>query len=215
MDRRAKHGAEHGAEHEAKHGYGVATDGAHGPIDPQSTAEPAAADPPSVAGNEATSAADDAALLTAMIERLFFAYRDFTSEADARLQGQGFGRAHHRVIYFVTRHPGLAVHDLLDILRITKQSLARVLRQLVKEGYIEQRKGHTDRRERRLYPTQAGIDLARSLTETQTRKVASALSEAGPDAVPVVTAFLSGMVSDGDRCAVEQLISSTGRTKAR
>ena len=207
MDRRAKYGAEHD--------NGVETDGAPVPIGPQCTAEPAAADAPSVAGNQAPSAANDPALLTAMIERLFFAYRDFTSEADARLQGQGFGRAHHRVIYFVTRHPGLAVHDLLDILRITKQSLARVLRQLVKEGYIEQRKGPTDRRERRLYPTQTGIDLAQSLTETQTRKVASALSEAGPDAVPVVTAFLSGMVSDGDRSAVERLITSTGPSKAR
>src|SRR5579871_1931215 len=79
------------------------------------------------------------------IELLFFAYRDFTAEPDAILAKLGFGRAHHRVIYFVGREPGTTVNALLATLRITKQSLSRVLGQLIREGYIVQRTGTTDR----------------------------------------------------------------------
>ncbi|MCW8836123.1 MAG: MarR family transcriptional regulator, partial [Rhodospirillales bacterium] len=85
------------------------------------------------------------------IELLFFAYRDFTGEPDEMLARYGFGRAHHRVIYFVGRHPGITVSDLLVILKITKQSLARVLRQLVKDGFIRQETGPRDRRQRLLH----------------------------------------------------------------
>ena len=92
----------------------------------------------------------------AFIELLFFAYRDFISDPDAALLSYGFGRAHHRVIHFVNRHPGIRVADLLDILKITKQSLGRVLKQLVDTGFIEQRPGPQDRRQRLLYPTDAG-----------------------------------------------------------
>ena len=81
--------------------------------------------------------------LITFVELLFFAYRDFTREADAVLAEFGLGRAHHRVLHFVNRHPGLRVADLLDILKITKQSLARVLKQLVDEGWIVQKAGET------------------------------------------------------------------------
>ena len=77
-----------------------------------------------------------------LIELLFFAYRDFISDPDAILAKSNFGRAHHRVLHFVDRNPGLTVADLLDILKITKQSLARVLKELVDSGFIEQRTGH-------------------------------------------------------------------------
>ena len=95
------------------------------------------------------------------IELLFFAYRDFISDPDAALLTLGFGRAHHRVIHFVNRHPGIRVADLLDILKITKQSLGRVLKQLVDTGFIEQRPGPVDRRQRLLYPTEAGRGAGR------------------------------------------------------
>jgi hypothetical protein len=75
--------------------------------------------------------------LLAFAELLFFAYRDFTRDADAILKDFGFGRAHHRVLHFVNRHPGLRVADLLDVLKITKQSLGRVLKQLIDKGYIQ------------------------------------------------------------------------------
>src|SRR5437868_1201359 len=88
-----------------------------------------------------------------LIELLFFAYRDFVGDPDDVLAKLGFGRAHHRVLHFVNRNPGMKVAELLDILKITKQSLARVLRQLIQEGYILQREGAKDRRQRLFYVT--------------------------------------------------------------
>src|ERR1700688_1571534 len=117
------------------------------------------------------------------IELLFYAYRDFTAEADAVLQTYGFGRAHHRVIYFVGRKPGMTVSELLDILKITKQSLSRVLGQLVREGYIVQRPGTTARRQRLLELGQKGAELERRLTEDQRALVARASRAAGAEAV--------------------------------
>src|ERR671923_858975 len=93
------------------------------------------------------------------IELLFYAYRDFTAEPDAMLASYGFGRAHHRVIYFVGRYPDMSVSDLLGILRITKQSLSRVLSQLIEDGFIRQRSGSRDRRQRLLALTEKGIEL--------------------------------------------------------
>ena len=101
------------------------------------------------------------------IELLFYAYRDFTAEPDAMLERYGFGRAHHRVIYFVGRHPQMTVTELLGILRITKQSLSRVLGQLVRQGFIVQRTGRSDRRQRLLELTVKGVELERQLSENQ------------------------------------------------
>src|SRR5262245_51453534 len=86
-----------------------------------------------------------------IIELLFFAYRDFVGDPDDVLQKLGFGRAHHRVLHFVNRNPGMKVADLLDILKITKQSLGRVLKQLIDQGYVVQKEGSNDRRQRLLY----------------------------------------------------------------
>ena len=111
-----------------------------------------------------------------VVELLFFAYRDFTREADAVLAEFGLGRAHHRVLHFVNRNPGLRVADLLEILKITKQSLARVLKQLVDEGWIAQQAGVDDRRERLLRVTDKGASLARRLDQLQAKRVAGALA---------------------------------------
>ena len=97
--------------------------------------------------DEAERAAERSDLI-AHVELLFFAYRDFTGDPDAVLAQYGFGRAHHRVLHFVHRNPGLRVANLLEILKITKQSLARVLKQLIGEGFIVQKAGAEDRRER-------------------------------------------------------------------
>ena len=104
-----------------------------------------------------------------LIELLFFAYRDFVSDADDVLANYGFGRAHHRVLHFVNRNPGMKVADLLDILKITKQSLGRVLKQLVDNGFIEQKEGENDRRQRLLYTTPKGEALALKLAGLQGR----------------------------------------------
>jgi DNA-binding MarR family transcriptional regulator len=133
------------------------------------------------------------------IELLFFAYRDFTGEADAVLARLGFGRAHHRVIYFVGRKPGMTVSELLDILKITKQSLSRVLGQLVRDGYITQRPGSTDRRQRLLELTAKGAELERRLTEDQRALVANAYRAAGAEAVDGFRKVLLGLVNPDDR----------------
>ncbi len=142
------------------------------------------------------------------MELLFFAYRDFTSDPDAVLEKYGFGRAHHRVLHFVNRNPGLRVADLLDILRITKQSLARVLKQLVDEGFITQEAGRSDRRERRLYATQKGTRLADKLADLQIKRIRAALQSAGPGADEALRRFLFAMIGEGDRPQVKKLIEA-------
>jgi len=132
------------------------------------------------------------------IEMLFYAYRDFTAEADAMLAQYGFGRAHHRVIYFVGRNPGMTVSALLSILKITKQSLSRVLSQLVKKSLITQRPGPRDRRQRLLELTPAGAELERRLTEAQRALVARAYRAAGADAVDGFRKVLLGLINDSD-----------------
>jgi len=134
------------------------------------------------------------------IELLFYAYRDFTAEPDAMLVRYGFGRAHHRVIYFVGRYPQMTVSELLGILRITKQSLSRVLGQLVRQGFIVQRPGLRDRRQRLLELTPKGVDLERQLSETQRQRVAKAYREAGTQAVEGFRKVMLGIIGgDGDR----------------
>lgn len=144
--------------------------------------------------------------LVKFVELLFFAYRDFTGDADELLADLGYGRAHHRVIHFVGRHPGLRVADLLDILRITKQSLARVLKQLIDEQFVTQRSGETDRRERHLYLTQKGRNFAEKLTKLQCVRVGNALDAVGDVGKDRVETFLIEMISDKDRTAVAALL---------
>ena len=117
------------------------------------------------------------------IELLFFAYRDFTAEPDAMLARRGFGRAHHRVVHFVGRHPEITVGELLGILRITKQSLGRVLGQLVRQGFVVQRPGPSDRRQRLLDLTPKGRALEHELSAPQRARVGAAYRRAGPQAV--------------------------------
>jgi len=146
--------------------------------------------------------------LIALVELLFFAYRDFTSEPDDILSKVGFGRAHHRVLHFVDRNPGLRVADLLEILKITKQSLNRVLKQLMDEGYVRQRTGSSDRRERNLYTTEKGAALAQRLAAIQTARIAAALAVVGPEAQSAAARFLFNMITASERTAVEALLAS-------
>lgn len=154
--------------------------------------------------------ADEHAALFACMELLFFAYRDFTSGPDALLEKYKFGRAHHRVLHFVSRNPGLRVADLLEILRITKQSLARVLKQLVDEGFIVQEAGKTDRRERHLFVTERGKTLAGQLADLQMKRLHNALSTAGPGAEQMLRSFFLAMIGDDQRKLVARLIDKTG-----
>jgi DNA-binding MarR family transcriptional regulator len=149
------------------------------------------------------------AKLLEFAELLFFAYRDFTRDPDAILKDFGFGRAHHRVLHFVNRHSGLRVADLLDILTITKQSLSRVLKQLVGKGYIVQQAGESDRRERLLFPTEKGQALAERLAAPQSVRLAEALKSAGPGAEAVLRRFLESMVNAEERPKVSSIMRAS------
>jgi DNA-binding MarR family transcriptional regulator len=140
-----------------------------------------------------------------LIELLFFAYRDFISDPDAILAQYGFGRAHHRVLHFVNRNPGLTVADLLEILNITKQSLARVLKQLVDSGFIEQKPGSSDRRQRLLYTTPDGRGLAEQLIKPQSRRIDKAFRHLHADERRIVSSFLFEMIDRAEQPNVSRL----------
>jgi DNA-binding MarR family transcriptional regulator len=148
-----------------------------------------------------------------IIELLFFAYRDFVGDPDEVLFKLGFGRAHHRVLHFVNRNPGMKVADLLDILNITKQSLGRVLKQLVDQGYVVQKEGALDRRQRLLYVTPKGEALALKLAGLQTERINRAFGELGPGAHEAARRFLTAMTDADDREAVLRLIARADRAK--
>ena len=145
----------------------------------------------------------------ALVELLFFAYRDFTAEADAVLADYGFGRAHHRVLHFVHRHPGLSVAELLKILKVTKQSLSRVLKNLIDDGFIEQQPGATDRRQRLLYVTEKGEKLTIELTVQQSQRIRIALQQIDSSAYAVITTFLLDMIAPQNKAGVLELIEAS------
>ena len=150
-----------------------------------------------------------------IIELLFFAYRDFVGDADHVLEAFGFGRAHHRVIHFVHRYPGLKVADLLDVLRITKQSLGRVLKQLLDEAYIVQKAGDSDRRQRLLFATAKGEALVAKLAGLQTDRINRALAGVGPDGAEAVGRFLRGMIDRDDPDKVLEIILQAASASAK
>ncbi|HEX3994463.1 MAG TPA: MarR family transcriptional regulator [Acetobacteraceae bacterium] len=134
---------------------------------------------------------------------LFFAYRDFTNAADMILEELGLGRAHHRAMHFIGRHPGITVTELLSILRITKQSLARVLSELIDRGYVAQSPGVGDRRQRLLHLTDAGKALERRLFERQQACLAEAFHTAGPDALTGFRQVMRGIMDESARAWVD------------
>ena len=149
-----------------------------------------------------------------IIELLFFAYRDFVGDPDEVLLKLGFGRAHHRVLHFVNRNPGMKVADLLEILNITKQSLGRVLKQLVDEGYVLQKEGAQDRRQRLLFVTSKGETLALKLASLQTQRINRAFGELGPNAHEAARRFLTSMIDTDNREDVLRLIARADRASA-
>ena len=135
---------------------------------------------------------------------LFFAYRDFTQAADVILAELGLGRAHHRALHFIGRNPGITVSDLLSLLRITKQSLARVLAELVQRGLVGQAQGRSDRRQRLLTLTPDGIALERRLFERQRERLTAAYREAGAPAVDGFRRVMRGIMDESARRYVDR-----------
>lgn len=137
--------------------------------------------------------------LRAGIELLFFAYRDFTCDPDRLLADRSYGRAHHRAIHFIRHRPGITVAGLIDTLAVTKQSLNRVLRQLIKDGLVEQSVGKVDRRQRLLHLTEEGRALEAALSQPQRERLRAAYLEAGPEAVAGFREVLHRMMDEGGR----------------
>ena len=146
---------------------------------------------------------------------MFFAYRDFVGDPDEVLAKFAFGRAHHRVLHFVNRNPGMKVADLLDILNITKQSLGRVLKQLVDQGYIVQKEGAQDRRQRLLFVTPKGEALSLQLAKLQTERIQRAFGELGPGAHEAARRFLTAMIDDDNREGVLRRSRAPTASKTR
>lgn len=130
---------------------------------------------------------------------LFFAYRDFTNAADVVLAELGLGRAHHRALHFIGRDPGMIVTELLGILRITKQSLARVLGDLLARGFVAQAPGQGDRRQRLLRLTETGIALEERLFNAQVARLGAAYAASGPQAVAGFRAVMRAIMDDDAR----------------
>ncbi len=145
---------------------------------------------------------------------LFFGYRDFTAGADRILEELGMGRAHHRVLHFVGRRPGMTVGELLGILGITKQSLGRVLTPLIEEGFVAQSAGRSDRRQRLLSLTEKGAALERRLFERQREWVMQAYREVGPAAVEGFRRVMRGLMGPEARAQLERLEQAAPRRAA-
>jgi DNA-binding MarR family transcriptional regulator len=149
-----------------------------------------------------------------LIELFFFAYRDFVADADHLLENYHLGRAHHRVLHFVNRQPGLTIAELLDILKITKQSLSRVLKDLLKEDYVEACPGMKDRRQRQLFLTEKGRSLALEVARLQSRRLQRVFAQLPAGARADAAEFLLAMVDADEQDKVAALIA-TGRAGAQ
>ena len=163
--------------------------------------------------NSHSKMSDDEA--AALVEMLFFAYRDFVADADEMLEALGFGRAHHRVLHFVGRSPGMTVAQLLDILRITKQSLSRVLKDLLEKGYVYQREGPEDRRQRLLYLTAAGEALWQKLITPQMQRFREAALHLGEGDGALFHEMLLQMINPENRESAESWVKRATATKDR
>lgn len=142
--------------------------------------------------------------LRSAIELLFFAYRDFTGDPDRILAERGYGRAHHRAIHFIKHRPEITVAGLIEMLGVTKQSLNRVLRQLIEDGLVVQKVGEKDRRQRLLSLSEEGAALEALLSQPQRNRLRQAYTSAGPEAVAGFREVLHKMMNDGTRAMVAE-----------
>ena len=139
-----------------------------------------------------------------IIELMFFAYRDFTLGPDEVLEKLKFGRAHHRIIYFVGKKEKITIKDLLSILQITKQSLSRVLTQLVKEKYIFLSTGN-DKRTKNLSLTKKGHELENNLSTIQINKIRNIIKKANEKDINGFKIMLYEMINNKNKAKFDEL----------
>ena len=133
-----------------------------------------------------------------LMELLFFSYRDFTAGPDQILEKIQFGRAHHRIIYFVGKHNEITIKELLKILKITKQSLSRVLNELVKRKFINMTVG-SDKRTKNLTLTKIGIELEKKLSNIQITKIRNILQKANENDINGFKKILFAMIDSEEK----------------
>lgn len=139
------------------------------------------------------------------IELLYFGYSHLYQRTDEALERRGFGRAHHRSLYFIARQPGMTVGELLRMLGITKQSLGRVLNELTDRGLVDVRTGREDRRQRLLRLTPEGVALEAELFDTLREQLSAAYGSAGQEAVTGFWNVLEGLIPPPDRARIADL----------
>lgn len=137
------------------------------------------------------------------VDLLFFAARAVASQGERAFEDAGLGRAHARALHFVARHPGLTVAELLSLLKVTKQSLNRVLNDLIGGGYVERRAGLNDKRTRRLHATAKGAALSDMVWKARRPLIATAFKAAGPDSVEGFRRVLFGLIQDAEKARIE------------
>ncbi len=139
------------------------------------------------------------------MELLYFGHSHLTRSVDQGLADEGLGRAHHRALYFIARKPDMTVSELLSLLAITKQSLGRVLNELVERKLVEIRAGERDRRQRLLRLTPEGAKMESELFEAVRERMSAAYASAGQAAVSGFWAVLEGLVPESERSQVVNL----------
>ena len=147
------------------------------------------------------------------IELMFFDLRDFISDPDIFIDLHHFVSAHHRVLHFVGCNPGLNIAELLTILQVTKQSLARVLRELIDGGYIQQQIGEHDRRKRLVHLTAKGHRLHNELIKPQIERFAMAAMSVDATQFEAWKNVMKEIISPQNREEVDKLIASALKEK--
>jgi DNA-binding MarR family transcriptional regulator len=142
------------------------------------------------------------------VELLYFGYSHLYRQTDECLAKQGLGRAHHRALYFIARDPDMTISTLLRTLAITKQSLGRVLNELMERGLVEARTGREDRRQRLLRLTMTGAALEAELFDAMRQRLGSAYGQAGQEAVTGFWRVLEAMIPSDERGRVKALVEA-------
>ncbi len=117
------------------------------------------------------------------IQLLFYAYRETFSDPKKVLSKKLFGPAHLRSLNLIERHPGISLSELIFKLKVTKQSLNRVLRDLIKSKMIKQVKDENDTRKKNLYLNKEGKIFFDAVYNSQKKRIFNALKNSNSDSV--------------------------------
>ena len=118
--------------------------------------------------------------LNQALEAIHFGFRTLTKKPDERLAEMTYSRVHHRVLYFIARHPQSSINELLEVMGVSKQYLNRPLRQLTEDAYINVKVDTADKRVKRVSLTKKGEKLEAELSGEQRKRFEKVFKQAGP-----------------------------------